>query len=552
MSWPFTQPEPTQAKIIQTIKDTSNIYQKIKDSSLKRKFLIMLLSNLLSMPESSTESFYDHCIRCSTEECNKVKANSTKNKTFTLRSNSQNAPFLREYNSTDKTLSEIYQRIQSSSLCNSGIEFTNNISTSNHNLVCFSLGDDLFCIKPNPASHSPPVDSKFKALENSMKKKFKLMTINSKLSSLEPYENHDMSLLDIYNKLKNSAIQNPVIEFIPNINAFDRDFEYFTLGDEYFCIKPKLPPQNASVDSRQVSGNSGSPPGTMVSRINDSSFQGRNPVVERPGDLPIGLYNQGNTCYMNCILQVFAHFYASFIKDCSEYGPIGGTLRKLLGSMNSYSQEVSRDYEEFRANIGRVNEEYLQSRQLDAKNFYLQILDSLKDETAKASNVFIGKKKTLLICQYNNRAEIVDEIGIVNLGMIRSYGKVQEYVNQYFQTEITQASHQWIYCTECKAKVYGQKSSEFISPEVICLYIDNRNSPTINIQNNSELTIKESRYELACMVQRLAMQGNTTYGHFIALRKISGRWIQFDDYNVSEFKRFDLEGAYLLFYSLVR
>lgn len=130
-----------------------------------------------------------------------------------------------------------------------------------------------------------------------------------------------------------------------------------------------------------------------------------------PGN--VGLFNHGNTCFMNAVLQCLSHtdsFTEYFIRDLykddlknsrnsskklgskASKGDVTEQLGLLLKCLWSekYNSEISID---FKAIVGKYNSQYKGSSQHDAQEFLLWLLDRVHEDLILPSPP-LSKKKT--------------------------------------------------------------------------------------------------------------------------------------------------------------
>lgn len=122
----------------------------------------------------------------------------------------------------------------------------------------------------------------------------------------------------------------------------------------------------------------------------------------------VGIYNHGNSCFMNAVLQCLSSvdpFTEYFVKDIfkndlknstsgkkgvfrSNHGEVTEQLAYLLKCIwtGKYTSDVSR---EFKAVVGKFNNQYKGDHQHDAQEFLLWLLDRIHEDIS----VFSKKKQ---------------------------------------------------------------------------------------------------------------------------------------------------------------
>ncbi|CAG5132686.1 unnamed protein product [Candidula unifasciata] len=156
------------------------------------------------------------------------------------------------------------------------------------------------------------------------------------------------------------------------------------------------------------------------------------PIVPKWKKTPgtIGIYNHGNSCFMNCVLQCLSNtdsfteyfirdFYKNDLKNSSNgkkgvfrsnQGEVTEQLGILLKSLWSgkYTSEVSK---EFKAVVGKYNSQYKGDHQHDAQEFLLWLLDRVHEDVSTCSRKKVKPQKTPVL---KSDEELAAEAAAVN------------------------------------------------------------------------------------------------------------------------------------------
>nr|XP_046236422.1 trichohyalin-like isoform X2 [Scatophagus argus] len=275
---------------------------------------------------------------------------------------------------------------------------------------------------------------------------------------------------------------------------------------------------------------------------------------EDRGDKPHhGLYNQGATCYLNCVLQVLfmTKDFRAAVERLEE--DLLKTLFRDLKSGPARTTQITN-----KLGIDRVYE------QRDAAEYLVKILGLTSPE---ASQIFHGVLTDQTKCSACSAETNFDgPFWHLPLPLLDSYGRhygVVDGIEEFFRASKCTGENQ-MYCDDCDAKTdVTVKSVMKHHPEVLILllkrfYFDYhhmtyvKNCCTVDVP--CTLQIPENQmYELYAVVDH---SGNLRSGHYTARIKDDERWYEFNDstvrllryqpFQVDNFER--SSNAYLLFY----
>ena len=282
-----------------------------------------------------------------------------------------------------------------------------------------------------------------------------------------------------------------------------------------------------------------------------------------------GLKNLGNTCYMNAVLQCFAHIGmvgTSLGKMKTAKGSLLDELRFLLTAINSGDFRRITPID-FKSKVDQQMTYFSGLRQHDAHDFMTKLMNKTDEEVEKSkktddepkpklSDVFQGKIESTLTCIVCKNVVQANEDPFTSLH-VDILGE-KSCITKSLENELKQELIEYT-CEECSSGK-SLKDSEFkMLPEVLAVHIkrfsqDNDRWTTKNhsaVKYPALLKIEEVEFELNAGVHH---SGGMSSGHYVALCKqeATGKWYSCDDETIKEVnvrKEESSRRAYILFYT---
>ncbi|EKE41090.1 hypothetical protein ENUP19_0328G0031 [Entamoeba nuttalli] len=324
-----------------------------------------------------------------------------------------------------------------------------------------------------------------------------------------------------------------------------------------------------------------------------------------------GLYNLGNTCYMNAVIQCLAHTkqfleyslqyqLKVYINEnntkCSLIENVTESLIKTIQTLYTRKESIYPQY--FFTTFGIYNQQFSDKKQKDAAEFLLLLLDVMDNDLRGTSIIqpppiihnevyyknyieYIKNNKSIITqmttgivvsnfcCEICGISSIHSEpFSLLQLPIIKnlSFFKKVNFKNYFGLKELKYITiydclvgylYSFQMCVKCNHTQIHNK--EFVvTPPILIIQLlrfeqhsnyTQKDQTTILFPLN-DFVIGVTKYELYATIDHA---GSINHGHFTANCKINDLWYHFDDETVKPLNKIDIvsEKSYILFYERI-
>ncbi|KAG2242206.1 hypothetical protein Bca4012_014298 [Brassica carinata] len=367
-------------------------------------------------------------------------------------------------------------------------------------------------------------------------------------------------------------------------DEFDEPFSDICLSDNYKRWTPNVSPGYGSDDeSTSYWLNYNQPWGSLI--------QEPPKMIDEPSSVGVGLWNLGNSCFVNSVLQCLTHTVPLINSLCAYKSPdpcncgnewfcVISALRGHMEAALTTSSTCSIAPYYFLNNLNYFSADFRRYQQEDAHEFLQAFLDKLErccldpsiDPDSVSSQddnlvqrIFGGRLVSELRCCNCNSVSQTFENSLGLSLEIEDVDNLQSALDSFTRVEKLDEP---MTCDDCKEKVSKEKQLLLYKlPQVVTFHLKRfKNNgffmekifnhvafpleidllPYMIRSQNNEVTTK---YHLYALVEHF---GSLAYGHYSSyVRSAPKIWHQFDDKQVTRIDedRVLSEDAYILFYA---
>jgi hypothetical protein len=266
-----------------------------------------------------------------------------------------------------------------------------------------------------------------------------------------------------------------------------------------------------------------------------------------------GLKNIGNSCYMNSILQVLAHF--STFCNLGFSSPLSKALFNLLEMMQDKKIRGSKletalhvFYEQLLAD----SEDFVRGREQDPKYLIIHLQKRLLEERIAEFKLIRWSKEitfqhdyyyTKHLCPF---PEQVISVFSVSPGYSRVYySDFSKLITLYVSCSNYKVEG---FCEKCNKSVQGNETITRINPGNYTAFCISTSDYSCVLQEMKSFTVAEYEFNLIAIIVR---QNQGSFAHNFAICREGETWVMYNDSDVSIYERNEVANVYMFFYEVI-
>jgi uncharacterized UBP type Zn finger protein len=259
-------------------------------------------------------------------------------------------------------------------------------------------------------------------------------------------------------------------------------------------------------------------------------------------NIPGGLQNLGNTCYLNSIIQILRSLNS--FRIILKNSPTSSSLSDLFNQMDSLQTVIP---DKFINKIRTLNPIFCDNRPHDSKEFFVFLIKQLNDERINTDPIFAWISVKTLMFKCKHTLELNEKFLLITL----PNGEFSSVTRSAFRKKTRTEGNTYpnFFCDKCNLEQQCYEKKEIVSsPKFVVFYREPNPRWIENLSIIQEFNIDDFHLKLRGIVLLHPLSYNMN--HYTAIVVKENRWILYNDTSVSYYTSDQVTGGYLFFYQL--
>lgn len=262
-----------------------------------------------------------------------------------------------------------------------------------------------------------------------------------------------------------------------------------------------------------------------------------------------GLPNLGNSCYINCILQVLVHCL-DMKKNSKEITSSNRLAQLLLLMINKKENEKKKKilnyYKKFYESLFSRDTNFIKGKQDDSKSLLVYLLRFIEKPKC-TQNYFLWSKK-IHFTHENCNNDYPSQSCPYFLADFQAT-ELHATIRSIYETFINKKTKVKQFCSHCTTMIEGLEVITELFEAQYFTIVSNKGGNNLLFNEVEKIIGIDYSLILNNVVARYDCQ---SINHNVAICKEGNRWYFYNDESVSIYKSEIIENAYMLFYEVIK